>query len=78
MNERSSGIRRPFREGEQAHLCEALDQQSLFGRCRRNRRKEYALTWGDLEWYVLPIEKSAEAILAIGNEPIEIIGGLTR
>ena len=43
-----NGIRRPIREGKQAHLCEARDQQSLVDRCRRNRMKEYALTWGDL------------------------------
>ena len=64
-----NGIRRPVREGKQAHLCDARNQQSLVGRCRRDRMKEYALTWGDLEPYELWIEKSAEAILATGNKP---------
>ena len=41
-------IQRHDREGEQAHLCKALDQQSLLCRCIRNRRKEYVLTWGGL------------------------------
>ncbi|KYG82904.1 hypothetical protein AWW67_05610 [Roseivirga seohaensis] len=58
-----NGIRRPFREGEQAHLCEALGQQSLFGRCRRNWKKEYVLTWGDLGLHELETEKSAEVIV---------------
>ena len=58
-----NGILRPSREGEQAHLCEARSQQSLLGRCRGNRRKEYVLTWGDLELHVLQIEKSAEVIV---------------
>ena len=62
-----NGIRRPIREGKQAHLCEALGQQSLMGRCRRDRRKEYVLTWGDLEPYVLRIEKSAEVIVVDGK-----------
>jgi len=35
------------------------------------------LTKGGLELYGLQIEKSAEAIVATGNEPI-IVGGLTR
>jgi hypothetical protein len=39
------------------------------GRCRRNRIKEYVLTWGDLDLYVIQIEKSAEAIVATGNKP---------
>ncbi len=43
-----NGIRRPIRAGKQAHHCEALGQQALFSRCRRDRRKEYALTWGGL------------------------------
>ena len=30
--------------------------------------KEDAITWGDLELYVLQIEKSAEAIVVRGNE----------
>jgi len=42
-----NGIRRPSREGKQAHLCDARNQQSLLGRCRRDRRKENVLTWGD-------------------------------
>ena len=58
-----NGIRRPIREGKQAHLCEARDQQSLVGRCRRNRMKEYVLTWGDLDLYEIQIEKSAEVIV---------------
>ena len=73
-----NGIRRPIREGKQAHLCEARNQQSLKGRCCRNRMKEYVLTWGDLDLYGLQIEKSAEVIVATGNEPIKKIGGLTR
>ena len=64
-----NGIRRPIRESKQAHLCEARNQQSLVGRCRRNRMKEYVLTWGDLELYELQIEKSAEAIVVTGNKP---------
>jgi hypothetical protein len=64
-----NSIRRPFREGEQAHLCEAPDQQSLDGRCCRNRRKEYVLTWGDLGLHELKFEKSAEVIVATRNEP---------
>ena len=64
-----NGIRRPIREGKQAHLCEARNQQSLVGRCRRNRMKEYVLTWGDLELYELQIEKSAEAVVVTGNKP---------
>ena len=40
--------------------------------------KEYVLTWGDLDLYGLQIEKSAEVIVATGNEPIKKIGGLTR
>ena len=43
-----NGILRLVRVGEQAHLCDARGQQTLFSRCRRNRRKEYALTWGGL------------------------------
>ena len=62
-----NGIRRPIGAGKQAHLCEAHDQQSLTGRCRRNRMKEYVLTWGDLEPYVLRIEKSAEVIVVDGK-----------
>ena len=72
-----NGIVRLDREGKQAHLCDARNQQSLSGRCRRNRRKEYVLTWGDLHCYGLAEEKSAEAIVATGFEPINI-GGLTR
>ena len=64
-----NGIRRPVREGKQAHLCDARNRQSLVGRCRRNRMKEYVLTWGDLELYVIQIEKSAEAIVVTGNKP---------
>jgi hypothetical protein len=60
--------KRPAMVGEQAHLCEALGQQTIAGRCRRNRRKEYALTWGDLEPYVLWIEKSAAVVVVGGNE----------
>ncbi len=43
-----NGIRRPFREGKQAHLCKARSQQSFSGRCRRDRMKDKCLTWGDL------------------------------
>ena len=43
-----NGILRLVRVGEQAHLCDARGQQTLFSRCRRNRRKEYVLTWGGL------------------------------
>ncbi len=71
-----NGIRRPVREGKQARpvppkrdLCEARNQQSLVGRCCRNRKKEYVLTWGGLELYELQIEKSAEAIVVTGNKP---------
>ena len=64
-----NGIQRPIRAGKQAHLCEARNQQSLVGRCRRNRMKEYVLTWGGLELYELQIEKSAEAIVVTGNKP---------
>jgi hypothetical protein len=43
-------------------------------RCRRNRRKEYVLTWGDLYCYELAEERSAEAIVVRGYEPlIEIV-----
>jgi len=33
--------------------------------------KEYALTWGDLGPHVLRTEKSAEVIVAEGNEPVK-------
>ncbi|MEM6525236.1 MAG: hypothetical protein AAGF85_08520 [Bacteroidota bacterium] len=33
--------------------------------------KEYALTWGGLGYHELISEKSAEAIVATGNEPIK-------
>ncbi len=46
-------------------------------RCSRDRYKDIHLTEGDLESYGLWVEKSAEAIVATGNEPI-IVGGLTR
>ena len=46
-------------------------------RCSSDRHKDIHLTEGDLEPYELWIEKSAEAIVATGNEPIEF-GGLTR
>ncbi len=62
-----NGIERLEREGKQAHLCEARNQQSLLGRCRGNRRKEYVLTWGDLELHVLQIEKSADLIVVDGT-----------
>jgi hypothetical protein len=65
-----NGIQRPSREGEQAHLYDARNKQSLLGRCGGNRRKEYVLTWGDLRLYELPFEKSAEAIVVTGNEPV--------
>jgi hypothetical protein len=70
LHQYRNGIQRPSREGEQAHLCDARNQQSLLGRCRGNRRKEYVLTWGDLRLYELQFEKSAEAIVATGNEPV--------
>ncbi len=38
--------------------------------------REDVLTWGDLGLHEMESEKSAEAIVATGNEPIEI-GGLT-
>ena len=44
----TNGIKRPVKEGEAAQHVEARDQQSFSGRCRRNRRKEYALTRGGL------------------------------
>ena len=62
-------IRRLVRVGEQAHLCDARGQQTLISRCRRNRRKEYVLTWGGLDLYELQDEKSAEVIVATGNKP---------
>ena len=64
-----NSIRRPNREGEQAHLCNVRNQQSLLGRCCRNRRKEYVLTWGDLGLHVMETEKSAEPIVVGGLEP---------
>ena len=65
-----NGIQRLVREGKQAHLCEARSQQSRMGRCRSDRMKDKCFTWGDLGLYELQIEKSAEVIVAIGNEPI--------
>ena len=73
-----NGIQRLVREGKQAHLCEARNQQSRMGRCRSDRMKDKCLTRGDLERYELPIEKSAEVIVVAGNEPIYRFGGLTR
>ncbi|REE01299.1 hypothetical protein [Marinoscillum furvescens] len=40
--------------------------------------REYVLTWGDLGLHVMEVEKSAEAIVATGNEPVQLAGGLTR
>jgi len=61
-----NGIQRLFERGKQAHLCNALDQQLSFGRCRSNWRKEYALTRGDLGLgsVLLCTKKSAEVIVA--------------
>jgi hypothetical protein len=73
-----NGIRRPVREGKQAHLCEAHDQQSLRGRCRRNRMKEYVLTWGGLKLYVIQIEKSAKVIVVDRKRAPINRGGLTE
>ena len=39
-----NGIQRLGQKGEQAHLCDARDQQFCPGRYRRNRGKEFALT----------------------------------
>ncbi len=58
----------------------ALKNQREFrnSRCGRHRHKDIRLTEGGLELYVIQIEKSAEVIVATGNEPIYIIGRLTR
>ncbi len=61
--------KRLFEGGKQAHLCDARNQQPSDGRCRRNRMKEYVLTWGDLHCYGLAEEKSAEVIVVNGHEP---------
>lgn len=60
-----NSIQRPIREGKQAYLCKAPDQQSLIGRCCSDRVKESALTWGDLGLgsEFLYTKKSAEVIL---------------
>ena len=39
---------RPLNEDKQAHHCNVLNVKSFFGRCRRNWRKEKALTGGGL------------------------------
>ncbi len=62
--------KRPIRRGKQAHLCKALDQQTIFGRCRRNRRKEYALTSRRSLSVENAKEKSADTIVALRNEPM--------
>ncbi len=40
-----------------------------------DRRKENALTWGGLPNHGLDWEKSADAIVATGNEPLNRKGG---
>ena len=41
----------------------------LAGRSSGYWGKEYALTWGGLDLYVLQDEKSTEVIVATGNKP---------
>jgi hypothetical protein len=54
-------------EGKQAHHCNVQRiQTSFWGRCRRNRRKEEALTGGDL---TEQREKSAEVIVTVATSP---------
>jgi len=57
--------------GKVAHHTEAYKQQTPVGRCSRHRQKDKALTWGGLglDSVFLYTKKSAEAIVAIGNEP---------
>ena len=57
--------------GEQAHLCEAQrTQKGRVCRCDRNRRKGKAFTRGYLDNHEFGyVKESAEAIVAIGNEP---------
>ena len=56
---------------KQAHHCDVQNPKGkcLLGRFSRDWRKEYALTWGGLSNHELDWEKSAEAIVATGNEP---------
>ena len=42
---------------------------SFYSRSGRDWKKEYALTWGGLPDHEMDKEKSAEAIVATGNEP---------
>ncbi len=56
---------------------EIVDVAAIGTRIPAGRRR-VRLTEGDLEPYGLWIEKSAEVIVATGNEPIKKIGGLTR
>ena len=64
---------RLFNVGKQAHLCEVQrTPKAFYSRCRRDWRKERAITRGGLELYVLLFEKSAEAI--VGGLRYELIG----
>jgi hypothetical protein len=61
---------RLLNEDKQAHHCNVLRiPKSFYGRCRSNWRKGKAFTRGDLADHGLIGEKSAEAIVADGNEP---------
>ena len=50
----------------------------FYSRCRRDWRKEDALTWGGLTSPEKIDEKSAEAIVGFGNELSGNDGGLTE
>ena len=63
---------RHINSGKQAHHCNAQNGfKGLVCRCRRDWRKEKAFTRGGLglDSVFLYTKKSAEAILATGNEP---------
>ena len=68
-----------MRPDEAAHHAEVQLLERVWcrnSRCGSDRHKDIHLTEGGLEPYGLRIEKSAEVIVATGNEPIKI-GGLT-
>ena len=51
---------------QHAKVLSSINRNSRSG---RHRRKEKALTRGDLPTHALSQEKSAEAIVPVGNEP---------
>ena len=55
-------------EGKAAHRANAYKQQSHFSRCSRDWQKDNALTGGGLPNHGMDWEKSAESIVANGNE----------